>query len=111
MAEVEVLDLSREGKGEALVSELIFLSNNLDCLELLIIEMIVKEHELVINKSLSLLEPDDLTINSFFESSMLKDPPQELHDDAALLELFNILDAHMCSLRSFDDSMTYMPQE
>ena len=103
MAEVEVLDLSRVGQGEAMVSILIFLPNNLDCLELLIVEMIVKEHELVINKAFVPFEPDDLTVNPFFESSIFKDPTQELHDNTTLFELFDILDPHLCGLRSFDD--------
>jgi hypothetical protein len=111
VAEVEVLDLSRVGQGEAMVSIVIFLSNNLDCLELLIVEMIVNEHELVINKALIPFKPDDLTIYSFFESSMFKDPTQELHDNTTLFELFNILYADMCGLRSLDDFLTQMPQE
>jgi hypothetical protein len=106
VAEVEVLDLSRVGQGEAMVSIVIFLSNNLDSLELLIVEMIVKEYELVINKALIPFESDDLTIYSFFESSMFKDPTQELHDNTTLFELFNILDADMCGLRSLDDFLT-----
>jgi hypothetical protein len=106
VAKVEVLDLSRVGQGKAMVSILIFLPDNLDCLELLIVEMIVKEHELVINKALIPFEPDDLAIYSFFESSMFEDPTQELHDNTALFELFNILYAHLCGLRSLDDFLT-----
>ena len=109
VAEIDVLDLSRVGQGEAMLSIVIFLPNNLDCLELLMVEMIVKEHELVINEALASFEPDDLTINSFFESSIFEDPAQELHDNTALFQLFNIHDAHLCGLLPLDDFLAQMP--
>jgi hypothetical protein len=92
-----------------MVSIVIFLPNNLDCLELLLVEMIVKEHELVLNEALIPFKPDDLALNSFFQSSMLQDPTQELHDNTAFFQLFNILDAYLCSLLSLDDFLTQMP--